>query len=56
MLDNKEQSVKASDTVIIPMEHFHSIRVLTKFNFIEVQSGNSLVEEDIERTERKWSE
>ena len=37
-------------------EHWHAIKALTELTFIEVQSGNPLIEEDIERTEWKWSE
>lgn len=56
VLDGKEQKVKAGDTVIVPVEHWHAIKALTELTFIEVQSGNPLVEEDIERKEWKWSE
>ena len=53
VLDGKEQRVKAGDTVVIPVQHWHAIKALTELTFIEVQSGNPLIEEDIERTE--WS-
>ena len=56
VLDGKEQRVKAGDTVIIPKEHHHAIKAITPLTFIEVQSGNPLVEEDIERHEWNWSE
>lgn len=56
VLDGQEQRVKAGDTVVIPVEHWHSIKALTELTFIEVQSGNPLIEEDIERTEWMWSE
>lgn len=56
VLDGQEQKVKAGDTVVIPVEHWHAIKALTELTFIEVQSGNSLIEEDIERTEWKWSD
>ena len=56
VLDGKEQKVKAGDTVVIPVVHWHAIKALTELTFIEVQSGNPLVEEDIERTEWEWSE
>lgn len=55
VLDGNEQYVKAGDTVIVPVEHFHAIKAVTKLSFIEVQSGNPLVEEDIERFEWNWS-
>lgn len=55
VLDGQEQKVKAGDTVVIPVEHWHAIKALTELTFIEVQSGNPLIEEDIERTEWSWS-
>ena len=54
VLDGEERRVKAGDTVIIPVEHWHAIKALTELTFIEVQSGNPLIEEDIERTEYNW--
>lgn len=56
LLDGEEKRVKAGDTVIIPAEHLHAIKALTLLTFIEVQSGNPLIEEDIERFEWKWSD
>lgn len=56
VLDGKEQKVKVGDTVVIPVEHGHAIKSHTELTFIEVQSGNPLIEEDIERTEWVWSE
>lgn len=55
VLDAQEQRVKAGDTVVIPVEHWHAIKALTELTFIEVQIGNPLIEEDIERTEWKWN-
>lgn len=55
VLDGKEIHVKAGDTVIIPVEHYHAVKALTKLTFIEVQTGNPLIEEDIERTAWEWS-
>lgn len=54
VLNGVEQRVKAGDTVHIPVEHYHAIKALTELTFIEVQCGNPLVEEDIERFEYKW--
>lgn len=54
VLDDQEQRVKAGDTVVIPVEHWHAIKALTELTFIEVQSGNPLIEEDIERMEWIW--
>ena len=56
VLDGKEQRVKVGDTVMIPVGHLHAIKALTELTFIEVQSGNPLIEEDIERFEWKWSD
>lgn len=56
VIDGQEKKVKAGDTVVIPVEHWHAIKALTELTFIEVQSGNLLIEEDIERTEWEWSE
>ena len=55
VLDGKEQKVTAGDTVIIPVEHWHAIKAISQLTFIEVQSGNPLIEEDIERTEWEWN-
>lgn len=56
VLDGKEQKVAAGDTEIIPVEHWHAIKAISQLTFIEVQSGNPLIEEDIERKEWKWEE
>ncbi len=55
VLDGKEQKVKAGDTVVIPVEHWHAIKALTELTFIEVQCGNPLIEEDIRRSEWFWT-
>lgn len=54
VLDGEARRVKAGDTVIIPVEHFHTIKAITELTFIEVQMGNPLVEEDIERYDWDW--
>ena len=54
VLDGEEKRVSAGDTVVIPVEHYHAIKAVTKLTFIEVQNGNPLVEEDIERFEYEW--
>ena len=54
VLDGEARHVKAGDTVIIPVEHYHSIKALTELSFIEVQMGNPLIEEDIERFDWDW--
>ena len=54
VLDGEVCRVKAGDTVIIPVEHYHSIKAITELTFIEVQMGNPLIEEDIERFDWDW--
>ncbi|MQN33289.1 cupin domain-containing protein, partial [Prevotella copri] len=54
VLDGEEKHVKAGDTVVIPLEHYHAIKAVTQLTFIEVQNGNPLVEEDIERFDYQW--
>lgn len=55
VLDGVEKKVKVGDTVIVPVGHLHAIKAITPLTFIEVQSGNPLVEEDIERFDWEWS-
>ena len=52
--DGEKQLVKAGDTVTIPVGHLHAIKAITPLTFIEVQLGNPLIEEDIERLEWCW--
>lgn len=56
VLNGVEQRVKAGDTVHIPVEHYHALKALTELTFIEVQCGNPLIEEDIERFDYNWKE
>lgn len=56
VLDGVERHVKAGDTVHIPVKHYHAIKALTELTFIEVQCGNPLIEEDIERFEWEWGQ
>lgn len=56
VLDGTERKLTPGDTVVIPVNHYHAIKAITKLTFIEVQTGNPLVEEDIERTVWEWSE
>ena len=54
VLDGVEKLVKAGDTVYIPLEHLHAIKAITELTFIEVQLGDPLIEEDIERFDYEW--
>ena len=56
VLDGVERKVGPGETVVIPVNHYHALKALTTLTFSEVQTGNPLVEEDIERSEWKWSE
>ena len=55
VLDGERREVSAGESVIIPVGHFHAIRAITELTFIEVQTGNPLVEEDIERFDYDWN-
>lgn len=48
-LDGKIIPIKAGEVAFIPVEHWHAIKANTQLTMIEVQAGNPLVEEDIER-------
>lgn len=54
VLDGVTRRVKPGDTAEIPVEHFHTLKAITDLTFIEVQQGDPLVEDDIERFEWKW--
>lgn len=56
VLDGECRHVKRGDVMNIPLGHHHAIKAITDLTFIEVQIGNPLVEEDIERFEWKWTE
>lgn len=55
VLDGVERHVKVGDTVHIPVGHCHAIKAITELTFIEVQRGNPLFEEDVERFEYNWN-
>ena len=54
VLDGETRKVKRGDVCVIHKEQFHAIKALTELTFIEVQIGNPLVEEDIERFDWNW--
>ncbi len=54
VLDGERRLVKRGDVMNISLGHHHAIKAITDLTFIEVQIGNPLVEEDIERFEWKW--
>lgn len=55
-LDGEVRNVAAGDTVIVPVGHYHAVKAVTDLAFIEVQTGDPLVEEDIERFDWQWPE
>lgn len=56
ILNERYRKVRAGDTLHIPAGARHSIRALTDLEYIEVQSGSELVEEDSIRLHAEWSE
>ena len=56
VLDGVERIVGPGETVVISVNHYHAVKAITPLTFIEVQIGNPLVEEDIERTVWEWGE
>lgn len=56
VLDGERKEVKRGDVMNIPLGHHHAIKATTDLTFIEVQIGNPLVEEDVERFEWEWDD
>ena len=54
VLDGERKYVKRGDVMNIPVEHLHAIKATKDLTFIEVQIGNPLVEDDIERFDFEW--
>lgn len=54
IIDDKARKVSRGDTVIIQQGVKHAIKGITELHIIEVQIGDELTEEDIERLEWKW--
>ncbi len=54
ILDGIETKVGRGVTVNIKKGTMHAVKAITDLRFIEVQSGDSLVEEDIERFDWEW--
>lgn len=55
VIDGEPRNVKVGETVAIPVGHLHTLKATTRLTFIEVQLGNPLIEEDIERFEWNWN-
>lgn len=56
ILNEKLIPVKAGDVIQIPTLSRHSVRAITNLEFIEVQTGSELVEEDNIRLCMEWEE
>lgn len=54
IIDGVRQSVKRGDTFIIYKEQLHTIKAATRLIIIEVQIGDILSEDDIERYSYSW--
>ncbi len=55
ILDGVESKVERGTTICIKQGVKHAVKAITDLRFIEVQSGDLLVEEDIERFEWEWN-
>jgi mannose-1-phosphate guanylyltransferase len=54
VLDGEVQKVGRGDVINIRKGVKHAVKALTDLRFIEVQSGDDLIEEDIDRYEFSW--
>lgn len=55
-LNGEIRTVSAGDVLVIPVEAKHGIKADTDMEFIEVQTGSQLIEEDIVRIFMQWEE
>ena len=42
VLDGEEKHVKAGDTVVIPLEHYHAIKAITQLTFTAREGSGTL--------------
>ena len=56
VLDNEIRVVRPGDVLEIQPGQKHAIKAVTDLEFIEVQSGGELIEEDIVRIYMQWNE
>lgn len=54
VIDNEVTEVSRGSVVHIKKGQLHAVKAITDLEFIEVQTGDILVEEDIERYEWEW--
>lgn len=56
VLDDRMRKVTSGDVLVIPARSKHTIKSITDLQFIEVQMGSDLLEEDIVRICMTWEE
>ena len=56
IIDGVFQTVKPGDVIQIPAKAKHGARAISDLEFIEVQMGSELIEEDIVRIHMTWEE
>ncbi len=56
IIDEKFKTIKPGDVIYIPVGTMHGARAITDLEFIEVQIGSKLIEDDILRTHMTWEE
>lgn len=56
VLDDIMRNVSAGDVLVIPVGSRHAIKSITELQFIEIQMGRDLIEEDIVRICMSWEE
>lgn len=54
VLDGEQLHIAKGDTIFIPKGQLHALKAATELTFIEVQNGQSVTEEDIERFNCQW--
>lgn len=54
ILDDEVVTVRRGDTISVTLGKKHAVKAVTDLHIIEVQVGDELVEEDIERLEWDW--
>lgn len=54
IIDGEKRTVKRGDTAVIKKLQFHTLKAITPLTIIEVQIGDILSENDIERLSTLW--
>lgn len=56
ILEGVVHSIQAGDVLQIPSGAKHAVKAITSLEYVEIQIGNELLEEDIVRTAMTWQE